>query len=207
MFCILIPTVNQAQMLYKALDWYTKYLPNTDIVVLDNGNQGIEYEAPNFQLVQAPYNLGVAKSWNHLIDLCSKKHQYFLVLQDDVILMRTEAEISEMIRSFNDFTFFRPETAYGWAAFVINRWMHQRIGLFDEKFVKLGLEDKDYEYRMRLNGVNIRYSPEINPQFFRNSQSIIKNPSLDGYDENRKYYAEKWGGLPGQEKSKTPFTP
>lgn len=205
MYCILIPTVNRADLLRNALDWYTKYLPNTDIVVLDNGNQAIDYEAPNLQIVQAPYNLGAAKSWNHLIDLTKRKHRYFLVLQDDVILMRSEDQINDMIQSFSENTFFRSETAYGWAGFVLNKWMYERVGFFDENFVKLGYEDKDYEYRLRMAKAVIRYSPELNPQFFRNSQSLLKNPSLDGFVENRNYYVKKWGGLPNEEKNKTPF--
>ena len=38
-YSILIPTVNRKDLLMEALEWYTIGMPNTNILVLDNGNQ------------------------------------------------------------------------------------------------------------------------------------------------------------------------
>jgi GT2 family glycosyltransferase len=79
------------------------------------------------------------------------------------------------------------------------------VGEFDEAFEKCFFEDNDYEYRMRLAGITIRYEDALNSEVYRNSQTIEKDPLLGGYLSNREYYIKKWGGLPDSETYKTPF--
>jgi hypothetical protein len=58
---------------------------------------------------------------------------------------------------------------------------------------------------MRLAGIPIVYEDDLNPEIYRNSQSILKDPILSNYIENRDYFVKKWGGMPDSETFKTPF--
>jgi len=150
--------------------------------------------------------LGVAGSWNWLVKNAIK-HLYhdFLILNDDVVLKQGESTISALIEQGGDNTFHVCKTFYNWSSFILNRTIYEKVGEFDETFKKCFFEDNDYCYRMILAGVNYQFQDALNPEVYRNSQTIAKDPTLSGYLENEKYFIEKWGGKPGSETFKTPF--
>jgi len=144
----------------EALGHYKHDYPNTQTIILDNGNQGIQTPNTSHYTVHSLLdkgNLGVAGSWNY------------------------------------------------WSAFLMNRWIYEKVGGFDTNFKKCFFEDNDYAYRLKLAGVNIRYEDQLNAEIYRNSQTIQKDPLLGGYIENKEYYIKKWGGIPEQETFKSPF--
>lgn len=206
-FCILIPTINRADLLMEALPVYKEIYPTTKIYVLDNGNQGLPNISENIKvLIPVPRFEGVSASWNMLIDYAIEYgHKNFLVLNDDVILKAGEGLISQIIDRFGKDTFHRPRPFYNWSAFIINSHIYKKVGEFDENFKKAFFEDNDYEYRMRLHGITIRYEDALNSEVYRNSMTIEKNPLLGDYISNKEYYLRKWGGIPTEEKYKTPF--
>lgn len=205
-FCIVIPTIVCKDYLLEALDWYTQNMKNTLILVVDNGNQQIPDTYKNVFIFKPESNLGVAGSWNFLLwRAFALGHEYVLVLNDDIILQRFEPEIDALIDKFGSFSFLRPQTYYNWSAFVISKTIFDKVGLFDINFKKCFFEDNDYEYRMKLAGVKIQYCEQLNPQVYRNSQTIERNPRLGGYLENRELYIKKWGGLPSEETFKTAY--
>ena len=203
--CILIPTINRKDLLAEALDWYLKNL-ETSIIVLDNGKQGPWPTEPQLAVFESEKNKGVAGSWNWLIRKAIETgFESFLVLNDDIVLQRGDSEISEIIETWGENSFHRPRPFYNWSAFLINKTIFERVGQFDEAFVKCFFEDNDYEHRMRVAGVNVRYEDALNADVYRNSQTILKDPLLGDYVANREYYLRKWGGPPGEEQYKTPF--
>lgn len=213
-FSILIPTINRKDLLMDALFYYNTAFPNTNIVVLDNGYQDImdmdvAEKLLNLHVWSPPTqkNLGVASSWNYLIKKAIDYYNtdYFLVLNDDIILKKDESVINSLIQTWGNNTFHIPRPFYNWSAFLFNRWIYERVGEFDENFKKCFFEDNDYHYRLKLAGVTIRYSDELNAEVYKNSQTIEKDPLLGGYIENREYFISKWGGLPDNETYKTPF--
>jgi GT2 family glycosyltransferase len=204
--CILIPTINRKDLLIEALQWYVANLKDTDIIILDNGKQGIASGVPNLKIFESEKNKGVAGSWNWLIEKAiSLGHTHFLILNDDIILKRYSSEIKEIIKRWGDNTFHRPRPFYNWSAFILNKSIYEKVGEFDEAFEKCFFEDNDYEYRMRLAGITVRYENALNAEVYRNSQTIEKDPLLGGYLQNREYYIYKWGGIPESETYKTPF--
>lgn len=206
MFCILIPTINRKDLLCEALDYYTSSMPNTELFVLDNGNQDIP-SYPKTWVLKSPYNLGVAASWNTLIGVAiSRGYVNFLILNDDVILKCGEAKINEIIdKGEEEGAFHRCRPFYNWSAFILRKSILDKVGIFDENFRRCYFEDNDYQYRMQLQKVPIRYEDDLAPAVYRNSQSIEKQPLLNNYVGNRAYYVKKWGGIPEQETYKTPF--
>lgn len=205
-YCIAIPTINRKDLLVDALSWYLRNLPTTEIIVLDNGQQGMMSADPRLTVFESKENLGVAGSWNWLMRKAfDRGYDNILMLNDDVILQRSEGEVAAMIDRGTTNTFHRCRSFYNWSVFILRKPIFEKVGDFDENFKKCFFEDNDYEYRMRLSGVTIKYEDDLNPQVYRNSQTIEKNPLLGGYLENREYYIKKWGGLPDSETYKTPY--
>ena len=99
-YCILIPTINRKDLLIEALDWYIPNLKRTEIIVLDNGKQGIASGAPNLKVFESEENKGVAGSWNWLINKAIERghtlasfepKKYFLGLKSLTYLMKASA--------------------------------------------------------------------------------------------------------------------
>jgi len=205
-YCICIPTINRKDLLVGALAWYLDNLPTTEIFVLDNGCQGLVSGDTRLRIFESKRNLGVAGSWNWLMHKAiNMGYENILMVNDDVILQRPESDIHALIDRGDLNTFHRCRPFYNWSAFVLRMAIYKKVGYFDENFIKCFFEDNDYEYRMRLAGVQIKYEDDLNPHVYLNSQTIEKDPLLGGYIENREYYIKKWGGLPDSETYKTPF--
>jgi len=204
--CILIPTINRKDLLMEALQTYSKLIPNVTKLVLDNGNQDIPCIDDNTWIWQSNEKLGVAASWNFLIGKAIVNNfKYFLILNDDVILKKNEGELKQILSKGTIENFYLCRPFYNWSSFILTKTVYDKVGPFDEKFKKAYFEDNDYMYRMRLEGVAIKYIDDLNPDVYLNSQTIEKDPLLGGYVENREYFLQKWGGLPESETFKTPF--
>ena len=65
-FAIGIPTINRNDLLQEALNKYAETYPDTDIFIIDNGNQRVCSPHPKTEIYVATANYGVAKSWNYL---------------------------------------------------------------------------------------------------------------------------------------------
>lgn len=205
-YCILIPTINRADLLVDALHWYNQNLRNIKVFVLDNGEQNLTCRNGNIQVLSGMQPRGVAASWNFLIQLAiSNSFSNFLILNDDIILKKPQTTIERIIDSYGTDYMHIPRPYYHMSSFLLSKKMYLKVGEFDENFQKCFFEDNDYKYRVKLNGFTIRYEDELNADVFKNSATIEKNPLLGGYIENREYYIKKWGGLPDEEKYKSPF--
>jgi GT2 family glycosyltransferase len=203
-FCILIPTINRADLLNEALIIYAKSYPNTCIYVLDNGNQEITIKNPNVILYKMD-RLGVAESWNFLIRKAVYHFDYFLILNDDIVLENAEENINKIIYFDDRRTFYVCQPQNNWSSFLLSISVYLENGKFDEGFVRCYYEDNDYAYRFKLNDIKVSFEPKLNPTIYRNSQTILKEPTLSNSQNNRLYYIKKWGGEPNQEIYKTPF--
>lgn len=202
--CILIPTINQKQLLLNALEWYVANT-STDIYVLDNGKQGLVSGTPRLKIFELEKPLGVAASWNWLIKKAIKNgHENFLVLNDDIVLKKYPEEIDAIIED-NKRIFFRPRPAFNWCVFILSKYIFETVGEFDEAFERCFYEDNDYEYRMKRFGFPIIFRDDLTPDVYNNSESTKANPLLGDFLGNREYYIQKWGGLPTEEKYDTPF--
>jgi GT2 family glycosyltransferase len=205
-FCILIPTLNRKDLLLEALDYYTNVFINTPIYILDNGKQDIPNTYRNTYIYYKENNLGVAGSWNYLIEKgISNGYNYFLILNDDIILKKDEESIYNIILKYGSDNFIRSEQFYNWSAYILSKNIYLRVGRFDTAFERCYFEDNDYEYRMKLENIPIVYEKELNAEVYNNSMTIQKEPYLNNFNNNMNYYISKWGGMPNEEKYNTPF--
>ncbi|MFY8161620.1 MAG: glycosyltransferase family 2 protein [Candidatus Kapaibacteriota bacterium] len=205
-FCILIPTINRKDLLMEALEHYIIAYPNTDIFIVDNGFQIIPQLSNNMRIYDQLTNLGVSGSWNFLINKAiENKHTNFLILNDDIVLKKSEEIINSIIDNNIQDTLHVPNKQYNWSAFLLNEYVYNIVGEFDQGFTRCYFEDNDYAYRINLAKMKIREEPLLNAEVYRNSMTIQKDPFLSTFAENQKYYISKWGGMPEQETYTIPF--
>ena len=85
-YCILIPTINRKDLLMEALDWYIPNLKETEIIVLDNGKQGIASGAPS---TASPAILNNPRKfcpcWHDEIVRAAHRHQEFPAAVDHCV--------------------------------------------------------------------------------------------------------------------------
>ncbi len=200
-----IPTLNRADLLTPSLIMYSKMdFPNTEIYVVDNGKQNINIPS-NVVLLEQETNLGVAKSWNLLLDIIFKNNDHALILNDDIYLGKKLTEVEEHLKKKKLKNLFLKATP-DWCAFIIPKSIYEKVGKFDECFYPAYYEDKSYEYRMKLNGISIIKTPFLNPKIYKSSQTMVKMPSLqEDSKKNKLKYIEMWGGEPENEKYKLPY--
>ena len=230
MLPICIPTLNRGHdrlqaFLETALRDGNDMLPSK-IVVLDNGKQfpnatdisdfedgdpellAILSAPEKVILITANLNMGVGASWNWFLNNVPMEHGAMIICNDDITFQK------ETLRMFYE-EIQKPEADFVialevWAAFAITEKLHKDMNGFDENFYPAYFEDNDYHYRMGLKGYKITHVPEI-PMGHENSSTLaaFDKPAIlvhhQNFRKNRKYFNDKWGGLPTHEKYLTPF--
>ena len=202
---VAIPTLNRADLLNEALESYFEDFKDTEIFIVDNGNQQIITREEKFAIYRPESNLNVSGSWNVILDYADKINAtHVLMLNDDVVLGRTEHEIKMLIKNNPEVPFIN--SLMNWCSFILTIDGYKEIGGFDESYFPNYFNDNDYCYRMRLLGLERLNTSFLNPVIYRNSMTIAKDPSLNNrFMEYRQNYINKWGGLPMEEKYLTEF--
>lgn len=201
-FQIGIPTINRCDLLNPALVTYVERFPNTRIHVWDNGIMQNIFQHPNVIIHRSEKNIGVAGAWNKLCNLIYREAGYAVILNDDVVLKSREEDVVEFM-SRGEFNFV---LCCGFSSFAISKNTFSSVGDFDEKFYPAYFEDNDYLRRLFVSTTEVVHSEVLAFDEIERSGSIKKNPALNVlFEENRKYYIEKWGGSPNYETYETPF--
>ena len=199
-----IPTINRADLLDEALQVYKDTFYGRHQLIIDNGNQPIQTYSGDQKVLKMPQNLGVSGSWNLIMKtLKNKGYTHVAILNDDVVWKKTADQVEEFIQS-NPADFYQGTGT--WCCFVLPVNTFDEVGGFDEGFAVGYYEDNDFNTRMARKGKKVLVNPMFNPEVYRNSSTIAKNPSLNTYfDKNKQRYIDKWGGLPTQEKYELPW--
>lgn len=97
------------------------------------------------------------------------------------------------------------------SAFAVNKECWDYVGEFDELFAPAYFEDNDFHYRMKLSAQKGVVYP---PAMFYHYGSRTQNESAENglpvvsggmFENNRAFYAKKWGGVPGSETFLQPY--
>ena len=100
-FLVGIPTINRADLLNEALEKYFIDFYKNDIFIVDNGNQDILTREERFEVYKPNKNLGVAKSWNLILDKAVELgYPRVLILNDDVYLGKHRKDIEQLIETY-----------------------------------------------------------------------------------------------------------
>ena len=201
-----IPTINRADLLNGALVKYHECYPNTDILVVDNGQQAIDLSNPRLRVFTQTSNLGVSASWNLISRTAfTEGYTHVLILNDDIELVRHEQGLYNDIKKHADNTFLVQLGT--WCSFVLPKKVFEEVGPFDEQFFPAYFEDNDYAMRIKLNpNVGIDWEQGLCPTLYRNSMTIERDIKLNqNFMNNQRKYVAKWGGLPNQETFTRPY--
>jgi GT2 family glycosyltransferase len=200
-----IPTINRADLLNEALAEYFEDFASTEIVICDNGNQDIITREKMFVIYRPPQNLGVAGSWNMIMDYAERLgFTHVLMLNDDIMLGRTGYEIKLLIEQNLEVPFIN--SYQNWCSFILRVDAWKQVGGFDTEFFPAYFEDNSFCYKMRLANMERVHTFVLNPLVYRNSMTIAKEPSLNNnFMRNRQVYIDMWGGLPSEEKYITKY--
>jgi GT2 family glycosyltransferase len=200
-----IPTINRADLLNEALEKYFEDFQDTEIFIVDNGNQSIITREEKFAIYRPAENLGVAKSWNMIMDYADKINAtHVLMLNDDIYLGRTEHEIKMVMRNNENADFINSFS--NWCCFILTVDIWKKAGKFDEEFFPAYFEDNSFDYKMTLINAKKAWTSFLDPFTYRNSMTIAKDPTLNNrFAQNKAMYIDMWGGLPTEEKYVTKF--
>jgi hypothetical protein len=149
--------------------------------------------------------LGVSDGWNMLMDYADRiDATHVFMLNDDVYSGRNERQINHLLYSHPEISFFN--SLQNWCSFILKTESWERIGSFDGVNFPNYFNDNDYCTRMKLLGITRWNTDFLNPDIYRNSMTIAKDPALNNnFSLYQQRYIEKWGGLPNQERFRTPF--
>ena len=204
-FLVGIPTINRADLLNEALEKYFIDFYKNDIFIVDNGNQDIINREERFEIYKPNKNLGVAKSWNIILDKAVELgYPRVLILNDDVYLGKHRKDVEQLIETYYHADLIH--STKNFCSFIMTTFAYKMYGGFDEDFFPAYFEDNDFKYRLKINGGYSTETEQLDPEVYRNSMSIKKDIDLNNnFQKNEKRYIEKWGGLPSEETFKTPF--
>lgn len=217
---ICIPTLHCYDRLFRLchhLDQDNSAAVDVAFFIIDNGGQLQKSEY--FQKLQslqssiylevAPYNLGVAPSWNKFI----YQHGQCIIANDDVLFSRSDIQLFlEAAKRSPETILFTPSNeGGGFTVMLVNRpgeWLAS--GGFDDAFAPAYFEDNDACWRLQLMNcpvgrVELRDWQHDNSSTLHCSSEQYQRNHWCCFNRNQLYYQKKWGGLPGKEQFTVPF--
>jgi GT2 family glycosyltransferase len=173
-----------------------------ETIVVDNGDL-FGGSDPDVTIVRPGGNLGVAASWNHIIKIRPKAPWWAIASFDIEFGPGDLQRLTDHMETVGGLAMLG-----GFEAFGIDHDTVRRVGWFDENYVPAYFEDNDYDYRCRLAGVSLVSLPSgMRHQIsstIRGSDSYQRQNAVT-FPLNHRYFIEKWGGPPYQERFTTPF--
>jgi len=96
------------------------------------------------------------------------------------------------------------------SAFMIDKKTWDKVGEFDINFKPAYFEDNDYHRRMQLKGIKAIVYPKALFHHYASktwSEGLAVSASIKRrlFENNKQYYINKWGGIPGEETFTKPF--
>ena len=158
---IAVPVLNRGDLLRRLVHSIDK--PVSCLLIINNGRDpGVAEALDEWQrnrlefvgelrIVTPRCNLGVAASWNLAIrQLLMDGLPYMIVVGSDICFMPGDLEIFH--RSYDPSIAIKCGN-HGYSLFSLTAKAIDVVGFFDENFYPAYLEDCDYQYRLKLAGL------------------------------------------------------
>lgn len=164
-------------------------------LVIDNSGGGFQYNHPKVKVLQMPYNLGVARSWNLAFSIYGA--ETLIITNDDVEFYHDTIETMVKHKSAADFIYpsINPENMFSLFLMNLDCWMD--VGPFDPHFYPAYFEDNDYHERMKKKGRTIL---KVNTSYYHIGSATIKSYTEQEmirhhiqFNKNREYFYRKHG--------------
>ena len=143
-----------------------------------------------------PSNIGCSGAWNMIIK-CYMNAPYWIISNNDIQF--SPGLLKDMVQKNEDLDV---GMVYGngqaqWDLFLINDWVVQKCGLFDENLYPAYVEDVDYYIRLILSNIktthsNIPYLHGEKDYATTGSQTWRLDPSLQGKLAHSRILNENW---------------
>jgi hypothetical protein len=191
-----IPVLNKYELLDKALESID--FPIKEILIINNGEQKYRPKRHdlNIRVLNLPFNLGLAASWNLTIKLYPNEKFWFFS-SADIVFAKGALELAYSHSSESAINC----SEEGWSCFSIGEDFIRKIGLFDENYYPYQCEDDDY-YQRYLIAKEIHtdlsfynknfpvYSPDGISQTIANNLEL-KEQAYKRREKNKEYYESK----------------
>lgn len=215
---VVIPAVSRFDMLEANLARFDH--PVARLVVIDNSLAGYKYTPPEgspiarVDILRPVMGIGVTGGFNAGI-MQTPEAAWWLLSSTDIAYGPGDlARIAEEMEAADDYPTVvtgsrNDERLLRGAYMAVNRACVETVGLYDEwAFWPLYYEDDDYVRRCELGEVDwIEYDGRIGHDrsiTIRSDARAAANNQRT-FPECARRYAEKWGGMPGQETFRTPY--
>lgn len=210
MITVCIPTLNSYDTLESCLESISKSSIDVHTVVLDNGGNFYRRLPLRTMVIQQPYNLGVAGSWNWFID---HVEDIRIISNDDIVFDQYAIEkLVEALNKYPNSLLFPENLGSCFSCFILPQTIIDTIGKFDETLApNYGyFEDNDYFYRMQLAGFGTSKATgslveHVGSSTLRHFSPSDEQKHHERFRASRERYIRKWGGEPTLEKYKTPY--
>jgi GT2 family glycosyltransferase len=192
--------------------------PPDEYYIVDNGGKLDLAElmermnrAVTVTVMSPPKNLGVAASWNRLLEIGGLHQAHVIIANDDVVIPETAVDRMVELAEKRDgeAVHIRVWDPPRYGLFLQTPEVARRVGLYDEKFYPAYWEDIDYERRMELAvipRVHLGYErTDPGSRTLATASHELKTEINRGFENNKAYYRSKWGGPKGQEQFVVPF--
>lgn len=183
-------------------------------LIVDNGMTGYpvpEWVGPEWKVAAPPFtSYGYPGSINLGI-MQTPDAPWWMWVSNDVVFGEGDLDAMVEIMDRADGPLV---LSWHFAMGCVNRAAVQEVGLFDEwSFWPLYFDDNDYAWRCHLAGFDVRWyfgNMTEGADGHETSMTIFSDPTLaarnaETWAINKKAYRDKWGGVPGKEKLKTPW--
>lgn len=185
-FYVGIPTLSKYDLLQEAVDSINRssLKPNV-IFIQDNGRKCPEIKSEiKTYIIESPYNLGVAASWNKLWDLAG---------DNPIIIMNDDLQVDvDSLKCLIDCPHLM-SCGYRYGLFKLTPSMKDLVGYFDERFWPMYWEDVDYAIRIDRAKVTVGV-PLIGEIKHGGSKTYMDNQWMHPFvDANRDKMFRKWG--------------
>lgn len=164
--------------------------PNTEIRIVDNGQQQYPDRLQPYVFHVTSKNLGCAGGWNLICQIAFKQLGLTKVIisnEDNLYSEEYLAALTQLCTPNNIAGTY--DRAFEFSLFCIHRDTYEKVGMFDENVIMAAGEDNDYKYRCQLHGVSIS---SLNISADYNASETGGDSIPDIRDENIEYVVNKW---------------
>lgn len=194
---------------YNAMSYFRDWFDfgqfrNTNLRIVDNGNQQIPEELQQYVIHQNEKNIGCSGGWNLICDI---GFNHFGL--DKIIVGQEDGRISEEVleellnRCDPNMICGTYNNSFEFSTYAIHRETFNKVGRFDENFMFVGCEDNDYKHRCKLKGIEVQslgISHEFNCSIANNvhtvpSTVLTHNPTYILNKWNDYTYTEPFNGV------------
>lgn len=202
MLVLCIPTLNRFDLLVRCIASARagSVAPDRVLVVDNSGGQCPPIES--VEIITPRRNLGVAASWNAMIERAGPEAQ--IIISNDDIVFAPDTIERLLVAAENNVRAGTVSAIDGqkFSLFYLNQRCAAEVGPFDEAFYPAYFEDNDYVRRMELSGWQAISAPSAVEHAISATRAAMSDEeqarSHRAFRRNAAYFVAKWGLMPHQ---------